>query len=171
MERPVSLQEVLDGRDRRAARCRALLEAHRLPVLQATLVVPGPVKDLPECRRLMAVASAQLDAGLRVRGWTVAADEPAFPPTGPERLLAVAAPARDLKRLAVSLEQDQPLGRFWDLDVIDPVSGPVSRRELGLPPRPCLLCGGEARACARSRRHPVAELVAYLKERVHAHAP
>ena len=170
MTREVTLEEVLAARDARVARRAALLQAHGVPVLQVTLVLPGPVKDFPEARRLMAEANRALAKGLHGRGWRILADDSQDLPTGPERLLAVEAPAMDLKAFAVSLEDGHPLGRLWDLDVVDPRVGSVGRSAFGLPPRTCLLCGENAKSCARSRRHAISDLMARLKELVQAHA-
>ena len=47
----------------------------------------------------------------------------------------------------------QALGRLLDIDVIAPDGGKISRTEIGLPARRCLLCGNPAPVCARSRAH------------------
>ena len=62
--------------------------------------------------------------------------------TGCEALLAVEGEPAALKRLAVAIEDADPLGRLLDIDVLDPAGAPVSRQALGLPERTCLLCGG-----------------------------
>ena len=80
-------------------------------------------------------------------------------PTGPAALYAVEADPNELKRALIDLETRHTMGRLWDLDVTDPEVGALSRRSLGLPVRRCLLCGEAAHACARSRAHPLAELL------------
>ena len=49
-----------------------------------------------------------------------------------------------------------------DLDVLRAPDVQVSRAELGLPRRKCLLCGRDAAACARSRAHPLPALLARI---------
>ena len=46
----------------------------------------------------------------------------------------------------------------FDIDVLGPDSVPLSRSVLGLPPRSCLICGENAKVCARNRTHSM-ELV------------
>ena len=77
--------------------------------------------------------------------------------TGPEWMAAVVASAPDLKLKLCELEDQEPLGRLWDLDVIV-ADGPLSRSVFGIPPRKCLICDEEAHTCARSRAHSMAEL-------------
>lgn len=51
----VTLEEMLQARDKRAARQRQALNCYRLPLISLTLVAPGAVKKLSglaACRRL-----------------------------------------------------------------------------------------------------------------------
>lgn len=50
------------------------------------------------------------------------------------------------------------MGRLFDLDVLDPEGGKWDRESLGLPPRPCLVCGKAGKGCASRRLHSVEEL-------------
>lgn len=77
---------------------------------------------------------------------------------GCEAFFLLDAPAREVKRCCVALERSHPLGRLWDIDVLRPDGTAVSRRELGLDARRCLLCGREAKLCARSRAHGLEEI-------------
>lgn len=81
---------------------------------------------------------------------------------GTTRFALIGAPGRDareLKEALLALEEGRPEGRLYDFDVIDDPSGmPRSREAHGLPPRACLVCGGETLACRREGRHGAAEL-------------
>ena len=79
----------------------------------------------------------------------------------PERLTR-----RSLKRMC-RIEESHFLGRIFDIDVYDGEGGQVSRSSLNLAERKCLLCGNDARICARSRVHSADELnekIAAMKE-------
>ncbi len=65
---------------------------------------------------------------------------------------------KSISAKTAALKSEPSLGRLFDLDVIRPDGRQVSRTELGLPQRLCLICGNPAKDCARSRRHTVAEL-------------
>jgi len=163
---PVSLTEVLHAREQRVERQRAMLARHGKPLVSLTLVMPGPVKDGPLARELYGAAVAELDALVRACGWTLRSFQERFPPTGPEALYAIDTDARELKRALVALEDAHVLGRLWDMDVICPEAGSISRGSLGFAARGCLLCDEPGHACARSRRHPLAELMAAIEEKV-----
>ena len=172
--RPVEVADMLAARDRRAAGQRTLLARYRCAVVSLTAVMPGPVKDTPLTRATVAAGVDAVLAVVALAGWPVLERLDHGGPTGAEVLLAVAAPARALKRALIEIEEDHALGRLWDIDVLDinPVSGTVailSRKDYGLPPRSCLVCGGPAHACARARTHPIADLVAIIESTAHAH--
>jgi holo-ACP synthase len=168
LDRPVGLEEVLACRERRAARQLAAVDWFQRPVVGFTLVVPGPRKAFPATRVLLEAGLVALDALLAARGWPVLMGEHRFLPTGPEALRVVDAGGPELKRALAALEDRHPLGRLWDLDVHCPGGAGLSRQDLGLPPRRCLLCGQPAHACSRSRAHPLPDLLAEIEARVEA---
>jgi holo-ACP synthase len=166
---PVDLAAMLDRREARAARQRELCARFGRPVVSLTLVTPGPVKDTAEARWVFAEGRAAIGDRLARHAIGVLADEAECLPTGPEALAVVDADAVTVKRALAALEDDHPLGRLWDADVVDGERGSLTRAELGLPARRCLVCMEPAHACARSRRHPLAELQRAIASRIDAY--
>lgn len=154
-----ALAQILARREQRQAEQLRLLRLGH-PVVSLTIVSPGPDKDDETARHACAVAVDALDEALRARGWRAPARHAVTANTGPEHLVAVDAPPAELKRALVALEDDTPLGRLWDLDVL---TGPgpdglpivLGRRAIGHGPRRCLVCAEAAAACGRSARHPL----------------
>ena len=66
----------------------------------------------------------------------------------------------------MELEDTHPLGRLFDADIILPEGRPLSRTELGAPPRRCLLCDREARFCMRNGSHTREELHAKIAQMI-----
>lgn len=155
----VSLAALLAARECRAARQADWLQHYQHPIISLTLVTPGAVKDSRRYRDCMDVAIRMCDRQLQRHRWRVIARQVLWLPTGPEGLWCVAHPATDIKSACMRLEQDHPLGRLWDLDVICPENGQIGRRARDNLPRSCLLCDEPAHGCARSRRHPIDEVV------------
>jgi holo-ACP synthase len=89
--------------------------------------------------------------------------------SGPEALYCVQRAPLALKQALIGLETTHPLGRLWDIDVICPENGSITRRALGLAPRRCLICDEAAHVCARSRRHSLEELRRVIEEKVEAY--
>ncbi|MDR3414502.1 MAG: citrate lyase holo-[acyl-carrier protein] synthase [Formivibrio sp.] len=162
----VTLEQVLECRDQRALRQRVALQEHGKPVLSLTLVMPGPVKESTDARFLFWTAINSIDAMLQEKCWPILAREVILMPTGPEALYVVNGNAHDLKCGLTELEDQHALGRLWDIDVIGPDNVAISRSMLGLASRRCLVCGAAAHACARSRAHPLEDLLKVIEEKV-----
>ncbi|MDC7785064.1 citrate lyase holo-[acyl-carrier protein] synthase [Rhodoplanes sp. TEM] len=165
----VTIEAMLAARERRVARRRdAFARRPEVPLVTVSVVMPGPVKDCALSRDAAAAARTALDRLFAAHGWPATTLVEAAGPTGPEALVAVAAEPRALKRALVMLEETDPLGRLWDLDVAAPGDRAISRRDLGLAPRRCLVCDAPAHACARSRAHPLDALLTAMEERIDA---
>ena len=117
---PVSLAQLLEAREQRVARQQAALTEYGKTVLSLTLVSPGPVKDSPSYRFVFAEALVAIDTLLVDRAWQVVGRQYLSQPTGQEALLVVDCPAQSLKWALALLEDEHPLGRLWDIDVICP---------------------------------------------------
>jgi holo-ACP synthase CitX len=170
---PVTLEQLLQSRDNRAKHQKDLLESHPgRSLLCMTVQLPGPEK-----RNEISLAIAK--AGVKaVRD----AFEPEYEElrdleTGYEAYFLVPLSGEDAKRTACHIEDNHPLGRLMDLDVVvghdDRVMPgstgylhPISRESLGLKPRKCLLCDNEVRYCMRAKTHTVSELLARIEEMV-----
>jgi holo-ACP synthase len=168
MDEPVTLEQMLAAREQRAERQRAVLGRFGLPIASLGVVMPGPIKNNQLSRVILAAAIQSLDMLCAEKKWFVRFFEPVFGVTGPEALYAVEASALDIKRGLVALEDGHPLGRLWDLDVICPTQGILSRRVIGFGPRRCLVCEGQAHACARSQRHSLSLLLDVIARKVEA---
>jgi len=163
----VSLEQMLAAREQRAARQAAALARFDKPLVSMTVVMPGPVKDGWLPRHVLEVALQELEAVSSARRWLVLAHQVWQQETGPEALYVIDVEAQLLKSATVELEDHHPLGRLWDLDVIAPRRGGLSRRERGSPARRCLVCEQPAFACGRSRRHPIEALLNTIRKIVH----
>lgn len=158
MSRKASLNEILDDRERRAERQRELITLYGTPLVSFTMNIPGAEKDSPMIRAGFAEGLRRLHPVLSVRY-----EEERYGVTGPETLLCVDMDPGELKRITVKLEEADALGRLFDMDVIRTDGTSVSRTELGLPMRKCLLCGEPAKMCRRAGRHTTDELNAAAK--------
>ena len=154
MERTVDLNQVLEARERRAERQRALLAQYRLPLVSFSMNIAGPVKNSPLISRGFRLGRRTLLEQLTLSGMEVIHEERTDAVTGCEALLAVRGEPEKIKRICVGIEDRDALGRLYDMDVIGTDGAKLERPE----PRRCLICGLPARACARSRAHSVEEL-------------
>lgn len=152
----VTLEDILRARDTRADAQRRLLQAFRLPLVSFTMNIAGPVKSSP----LIELAfDAGLEALYSALSQPVTA-EIIRPVTGCEALLVYDRPTVELKAACLALETTAPIGRLYDLDVLDTDGSKLSRPE----PRTCLICGGPVTVCSRSRAHGLDAIVGRTNE-------
>jgi holo-ACP synthase len=163
----VTLHQVLDSRELRVARQRAWTEHHALPLVSFTINMVGEVKNNQVSRTAFESGYHSILDVCRVEDISIARVETFDLVTGPELLLATGTVTPEqLKRAMVSIEQEHPLGRLFDIDVLDEQGAAVSRDTLGLPRRLCLICDKEAKICARSRAHTLDELQKKMSEMI-----
>lgn len=74
--------------------------------------------------------------------------------------------AQELKINMIEIEDNEPLGRFIDLDVFEDTYISISRIALGQRPRKCFLCNLDASICARSHNHRYDELIRHIETSV-----
>ncbi len=129
-------------------------------LLCLTVIMPGAVK---RNRLSLVVAKAAVEAILATFGETITWMEERDLETGYEAYALTAMPLLEAKRMTCRIEEEHPLGRLFDLDVIDHTGSPVSRQAIGMQPRRCLLCQNEARYCMRNHTHSREELQARIE--------
>ena len=177
---PITLDELLARRAARHAMQQKLMAEHSGKTLVClTVVMPGSVKRnqqsltvaraavkamrkaynisddlLPETELLTNELKAETGECLVERDLN----------TGYEAYLITPLPLLEVKRVAVDIEDTHPLGRLFDIDVIDAQGIPVSRDRVGGQPRRCLVCDHEARYCMRMRWHTQEEIWARIKQ-------
>jgi holo-ACP synthase len=162
----VSLAQMLDRREQRVVDQQALLKRFGRPLVQLTLVTPGPVKDTAQARFVFDQGLAALHQALWLAGHVVLAQQGSYGVTGPEMLMVIDAEPLSLKGMVLQIEEQHVLGRLWDVDVLDLTGSSVSRQQLGVPARRCLLCDEPAHACSRSGQHALVDLQRAIQDKV-----
>lgn len=159
----ISLEMLLESRDRRAARRQELLAAYpACSLVCMTVQLPGPIKRNAAS---LIIGGAGLQALLDKFGSCLKHIQVRDLESGYEAYLLVPLPAALVKRLCCEIEDSHPLGRLMDIDVAGR-EGPLDRASLGLEPRRCLLCENEVRYCMRAKSHSREELLAKINEMV-----
>ena len=141
----VSLNQILEARERRAALQRSTLSTYGGPLLCFTMNLAGPVKRSP----LSDFAFLAGERMIQAQPFPVRQCIRLRQPTGMESIYALEADPQALKAAAMAMEESLPVGRLFDMDVIGLDGMKLPRPQ----PRPCLVCGGAAAPCARSRAH------------------
>lgn len=156
--REATLAEVLDNREQRVLRQKTLLQRYGKTLICFTMNIPGPLKYNQLIHRGFQLGKRTLLDLLGNAAIGVVCREEVIAVTGCEGFFVVDAPAQTIKGLTVRLEDGSAVGRLYDLDVLDSNGRKLSREELGLPGRPCLICGKPASLCGPTRAHSAGEL-------------
>lgn len=183
----ITLHELLASRDARHATQQKLLAEHSGKTLVClTVVMPGSVKRNQQSLTAAHAAVEAMRKAFAVKEnkgqfplENIETPEPLFPleslaptlleldlETGYEAYLITPMPLLEAKRIAVNIEDTHPLGRLFDIDIINADGVPVSRDAIGEKPRRCLVCDHEARYCMRMRWHTQEEIWAKINEMV-----
>ena len=151
-----TLPEILDAREKRVEKQKQLLSEYGQPLLCFTMNIPGPIKLDRDIRLGFYVGCRLLDDALR--GIKLLHREEEVAVTGCTAWYVVQLPARQLKELAMDLEDTDLIGRLFDMDVLDTDGSKLSREDMGKPRRKCLLCDKDAAVCASRRAHGLEQL-------------
>ncbi len=143
----VTLAEMLDARERRAGAQKAMLAQADPSVclVSLSLNIAGDVKRTPKTRLLF---DRGMDLFARL-GFAEIERRVVDAKTGTEALILLREDANAVKSACERIEDAFPAARLYDFDVLDATGEKRSRAV----PRKCLVCGGPAADCARSRAH------------------
>ena len=151
----VDLPSMLARRENRSREQSAFLHNYSSPLVSFCMNIPGPIKTNPQIRKAFDLGRNLLMSQLEEAGATILQTSEIHQDTGDELLLAVGnIPPETLKAIAVEIEDSSPVGRLYDIDVIDAQGRKLSRKRF----RKCLICDKQAQDCARSRTHSVKEM-------------
>ncbi len=156
--REVTLEEMLAARETRVDIQRDILSRFPHPLICFTMNIPGPVKDSLLIRRSVQTGRAQLLERLKNARLPVVNQTERHVPTGYEGYFSVQAEVLEVKRFCAEIEDETPLGRLFDMDVLGPDGIKLDRAAVSGGPRNCLICGAPGRSCASRRLHSVEEL-------------
>lgn len=152
----ITLDQLLASREHRHDKQVALLGANPgCTLMSLTVIMPGPVKRNSHS---LIVANAALTAVLECFRGTIKDIEVHDRTTGYEAFIVTTMSNDEAKRLACKIEDEHPLGRLFDIDIIAADGAPISRTAIGQLARRCLICDQEARFCMRNHTHTQAEI-------------
>ncbi len=161
----VKIEAVLADRERRGQLGIELAEQMKLTVVCARINYPGFHKNTASAIAGFAVLREAIQANFENEIIHTTLHEGA---DGHALILALEGRAEDIKKRAVLMEEDHPIGRLFDLDVISSQGTGLGRSDLGLPERKCYMCGQAARACASRQKHDLECLIDHCNRQISA---
>ncbi|MDO4712274.1 MAG: citrate lyase holo-[acyl-carrier protein] synthase [Peptostreptococcaceae bacterium] len=162
--KPQTLEDILAHREERARLLTEIMEEYSGTVLCYKLNIPGPIKNNEYLAEIFSEGRQAIYEVLQKERTRIVCDGRIRSDAGDEWHLVVEDDPQELKRRMCRIEEEHPYGRLFDIDVMSKQSGAVSRKDLGLPERGCLICSRRAVECGRSREHSVQELQQKIHE-------
>jgi holo-ACP synthase len=159
-----TLNEILEAKEKRMQIQKELLNMFKTTLISFTLNIPGAEKNNESFAKLYNKGICLLEEELKECNMEILHKMLNISAAGPEAFLNVNADALAVKRATVFIEENHELGRLFDFDVFTETGNQISRTELGLPERKCLLCNDNAKVCGRGRRHSTEELLNKIYE-------
>lgn len=156
--------EILRSREDRAQKQVDILDEHSFSLLSFTLNIPGIIKDNDTYRKIHNIGMKEILDILEVENKEVKYLEKINKSTGPEGYISVNMNSIKLKRLMVDIENSHKLGRIFDIDVFNKDHNQMSRSDLNLESRRCLICEEDARVCMRNKSHSYNDLILKVEE-------
>ena len=156
----VSMAKILDARENRVQIQQKMLQKSPSCLLSFTLNIPGPVKVFPYTKWTYEVGISIILKGISLLNGVIIEQKEVKKDTGWEAFFALNLHPEDMKSYLLEQEEQHPLGRLFDFDILRADGSKLSRQELGFLERTCLLCGNPAFLCGRSRTHSAQELLA-----------
>lgn len=150
----IELKDMLLCRERRAFIQTAYLQKYHCPIISFCMNIPGPIKTNSTIRKAFEIGKRELISWLHTEEIAIAESIEFHENTGDELIIAVRYPAKKLKEKAAFIEETPPLGRLFDIDIIDENNVKISRSVS----RKCIICSHDAHECSRSRSHTIEEL-------------
>lgn len=147
------LEKILKAREERwQTRC-LLGDKFLEPVISVTLNIPGPNKVKDSYLRVHKVIVEDYLLNLKKKGFLVLYQKERVSWDGPEAFLVVKGTGKKIKQLSIQFEENHPLGRLTDIDVLDKDKKNISRKDLKEQVRKCIICGEPVLCCILSKSH------------------
>lgn len=160
------LTQVLVFREEKAAVQRDFMaESSEKTVVSLGMNVPGPVKTSPLLSEAFQEGVSFIEQMFAEQNASIVRKVVMERVAGYAAVWLIEGVDRYcLKKESVGMETAHPIGRLFDIDVIDEFGKPITRETVGYASRTCFLCGNDAKICGRSRTHSVKELQQKVKE-------
>ncbi len=147
-----TLTEILDAKEQRVQRQKEFLQQGET-LICFTLNIPGACKRCDLFDRGFQRGCELIVQQLEWHRIPIKKQEIICQNAGCELYILCETEALQIKRLMLQIEENDDFGRVLDIDVLRSDGSKISRSDVGMPARRCLLCGEQASVCGRSRAH------------------
>lgn len=160
------IAQVLAAKDKRVALQQKIFNKYpEQTLVDVKMNIPGPIKNNRYLTKMFATGTKELEDSWNRLGYDFKLVVQINYDSGCENFYVLDLPIEKVKRSTINFEDQTPLGRLFDADVlVKNREAAISRRDLGEQARKCFLCNRPAKECARSRRHSVEQMQAFISK-------
>lgn len=167
----ITLIDILDAREVRSDNQKDIFNQYTSgSLLSITMNIPGNIKTSSVLQSVFDQFIAETKK--KFKNIEIKYFKSSHLSTGSEGYLFINIDPLRLKKMMVEIEENHPLGRVFDLDVLVFESGiirDIKRQEVGVTSRKCYICNRPAKECARSKKHTIEEMQEYIAGLVQAY--
>ena len=150
-----NLEEFLLMREKRVEIQNSIIEEFNLPILVLRANYPGEDKNNFVPKYILEILKDEL---IDIFNSDTIFSKKLESIEGPTYIYSIKASGKEIKKIAMLVEENHSLGRCVDIDVFDSNGYAFSRKDFGGEKRKCLLCDDMAFVCARKQTHTQKEV-------------
>ncbi len=155
----VSLTNILEFRDNRQQNIKDLINKYHNTIIVFSLNIVGPIKVFNLSEKTFKEGYSLILKLLNENNYEIKYCNINNQISGFECYFVINCDAKEIKRKLIELEDSFNLGRLFDIDVISKNEDKLSRKDISIEGRKCILCDNPVFICSRSRKHSVNELI------------
>lgn len=162
----VTLQQILDFRELKVQCINDLLNKYNpCSIITLGMNIPGGQKTNKLIRCAFLEGKKQIQCALNSMSVKILLVKDIMRTEGLISFFVVDdKDSKQLKIKMIDVEDKNPKGRLFDIDVYNANGEQLSRECLNLPCRKCFICEKPAKECARNRTHSASELQKKIEE-------
>lgn len=150
----VLLKDMLECRENRVKLQTKYRLYFQKPIISFCMNIPGPIKTTTKIQKAFDIGCKEIEETLQATKIKILDSTRIHRITGDEWILCAEGDATKIKTFMSNIEDLHPLGRLFDIDVIDINGEKLSRTAF----RKCLICNEQAQVCGHFRKHSILEL-------------
>ncbi len=158
-----NLEEFLLMREKRVEIQNEIIENFKNPILVLRANYPGEEKNSFVAKYIVEIMKNEV---LEIFNSQIVYLQKIESIEGPTYICSIKDLGKNIKKIAIEIEESHILGRCVDIDVFDNNGYLFSRKDFGGEKRSCLLCSDMAFVCARTKKHTQKEIQIAIEKRL-----
>lgn len=158
-----NLEEFLLMREKRVEIQNEIIQSFKNPILVLRANYPGEKKNSFVAKYIVEILKNEI---LEIFNSQIVHTKKIESIEGVTYIYSIESSGKNIKKIAMEIEESHILGRCVDIDVFDDNGYPFSRKDFGGEKRQCLLCSEMAFICARSKTHTQKEVQIAIENRL-----